>query len=105
PGPGAPAAGARPDDHDVAVERRVTVDRGGPEGLGRGAGQLPERTVVADRIPRRIASTVPPGEHVVEQQRALAQRLEHRTALGQTRVSPSEQRPLSLIRRQRAEAL
>ena len=65
----------------------------------------PERARVADRVPHRAAAAVRAGDHVVEEQRALAQRLERGAALRQAAVAPRQQHLLAALRRAAAEAL
>ena len=56
----------------------------------------PERARVADRVPDRVAVAVRAGQAVVDEQRALAQRLEGGAPLGQAAVAPGQQHALAL---------
>src|SRR5262249_4144312 len=67
--------------------------------------RVAERPRIADRLPGGLPARDRRGEHVVEEQRGLAQRLERGAALRHPRVRPGHQDLLALVARERVEVL
>ncbi len=89
------AAGARPDDHDIARERRVARDRERPDRF-RGWRRRTEWTRIADRPGRAGRRVVRHGDEPLQRLKCLAAR---RQRAGR----PAAEIPLPLCRRHRAE--